>query len=100
MNTHDHWGPCPFTVLNKGAGPVGIIVQGRERWALERLIAAGEWGCTPLDTPAPRCSAYIHDLRGMGLAIVTVHEPHGGPFAGHHGRYVPCSAVARKGGAA
>lgn len=66
---------------------------GREAWALAELVRAGERGVTPLDTPGPRWSAYIHDLRSAGLDIETVTELHGPPFPGHHARYVLRSAV-------
>jgi hypothetical protein len=74
-------------------GPV-VAVRGREAWALVRLMAAGEQGCTPIDTPAPRWSSYVHKLRKVGIDIETVVESHGGPFAGEHGRYVVRSTVA------
>lgn len=79
-----------------------IAVSGRTRWALDRLRAAGESGCTPITQPAPRWAAYVHNLRELGLAIETVHEKHGGEFAGTHARYVlRCQvAPARIGGAA
>jgi len=70
-----------------------ISVKGREEWALRCLIAAGQKGCTPLDTPGPRWSAYIHDLRAMGVEIETINEKHGGPFRGTHARYVLRSHV-------
>ncbi len=73
-------------------GPV-VTVCGREAWALTVLIAAGERGCTPIDTPGPRWSGYVHDLRRRGIVIETKHEPHGGPFAGTHARYVLRSPV-------
>lgn len=68
--------------------PFSIIVKGRDQWALEQLRAASDKGCTPIDNPAPRWSAYVFNLRGHGVEIETVREPHGGAFAGHHGRYV------------
>jgi len=54
------------------------------------------------DNPAPRWSAYVHNLRESGVEIETVTEPHGGDFAGHHGRYVLRCGVSPdwKGGAA
>ena len=76
-----------------------IEAKGREAWALDRLLWAGPKGCTPIEQPAPRWSAYVHKLRGLGVPIETLREPHGGEFAGHHGRYVLRAAV-RKGGAA
>ncbi|KQZ80940.1 hypothetical protein ASD64_11375 [Mesorhizobium sp. Root157] len=68
-------------------------VIGRDAWALKNLIAAGKRGCTPIDHPGPRWSHYVYKLRGMGFIIETVHEEHGGPFAGTHARYVLHSVV-------
>ena len=82
------WPARAFTIHREGEPPFAIVVTGRDRWALEALIAAGRKGCTPLHEPAPRWSAYVHDLRALGVEIETVTEPHGGPFAGRHGRYV------------
>lgn len=65
----------------------GVI--GRNAWALVNLIQAGRRGCTPIDVPGPRWSAYVFNLRrDYGLNIETVDEPHDGPFAGTHARYV------------
>lgn len=69
-------------------------VQGRDAWALLELIKAGQTGCTPIDHPGPRWSAYVFKLkRKHGLDIETVYEPHGGDFPGNHARYVLRSAV-------
>ncbi|WAJ28023.1 winged helix domain-containing protein [Antarcticirhabdus aurantiaca] len=69
-------------------------IIGRDAWALERLLAAGACGCTPIDEPAPRWSHYVFKLRHThGLVIETVEEPHGGRFAGTHARYVLRSEV-------
>lgn len=66
-----------------------IVLTGRLAWALRQLIDADRRGCTPLDHPGPRWSAYVHKLRHeYGLDIETIHEAHGGPFAGTHARYV------------
>ena len=65
-----------------------LLIRGREAWALDALVAAGERGCTPIERPAPRWSGYVHDLRRFGVAIETIHEPHGGAFPGTHARYV------------
>ncbi|ODT22158.1 MAG: hypothetical protein ABS35_15495 [Kaistia sp. SCN 65-12] len=78
-------------------------VVGRDAWALMNLIDAGKRGCTPIDHPGPRWSAYVWKLRGMGFIIETIHEDHGGPFSGTHARYVLHSVVtivAEKGRAA
>ena len=94
-NVERNLGPR-FCVEHDGTRII-ITVSGRERWALEALIAAGERGCTPIETPGPRWSAYVFDLRDMGVKIHTRHERHGGPFAGRHGRFVLRSRVTRIG---
>jgi winged helix domain-containing protein len=71
-----------------------ITFHGRVAWALLMLKDAGENGCTPFDHPGPRWSGYVHKLRTVyGIDIETVTETHGGPFAGHHARYVLRSNV-------
>jgi len=77
-------------ILPEGSG---FTVRGRDAWALLELIAAGPKGCTPIDNPGPRWSAYVFNLRRIGLSIETQHERHKGPFAGTHARYVLRSAV-------
>ncbi len=63
-------------------------VTGRNAWALLELHRAGRHGCTPIDSPGPRWSAYIFNLkRDFGLEIETVHESHRGQFPGTHARY-------------
>lgn len=62
--------------------------KGRDAWALLQLATAGNRGVTPIQNPAPRWSAYVHNLRKMGMPIETIHEAHGGAFAGTHARYV------------
>jgi hypothetical protein len=65
-----------------------ISVPGRDAWALRCLIAAGERGCTPIDNPGPRWSAYVHKLKRIhDLNIQTIQESHGGDFPGSHARY-------------
>lgn len=69
-------------------------VSGRNAWALTELHRAGLRGCTPIDNPGPRWSAYVFNLRTEhGLAIETVYENHSGPFPGSHARYVLRSDV-------
>ncbi len=70
-----------------------VTVIGRDAWALRNLVEAGKAGCTPIDHPGPRWSHYVFKLRGFGFVIETVHESHGGPFAGTHARYVLRSDV-------
>ena len=76
-----------------------LYAKGREAWALDRLRWAGPTGCTPITQPAPRWAAYVHSLRGRGVPIETLTEPHGGEFSGHHARYI-LRAKVQKGGAA
>jgi hypothetical protein len=71
-----------------------FTVTGRDAWALLELVTAGPKGCTSIDNPGPRWSAYVHMLRhGYGLAIETRHEAHKGQFPGTHARYVLSSVV-------
>jgi hypothetical protein len=63
--------------------------KGRDAWAFWELIRAGAKGCTALDYPGARLSAYFHSLRtDYALPIETLHEAHDGPFKGVHRRYV------------
>ncbi len=66
----------------------GVRLSGRDAWALVKLAEAGPQGVTPIDTPGPRWSAYVFNLKRLGFNIETRHEPHGPPFAGSHARYV------------
>jgi len=68
--------------------PHRATIIGRDAWALSELVKAGAKGCTPICTPGPRWSAYVFNLRGNGLDISTLHEPHSGSFPGTHARYV------------
>lgn len=72
------------------ADPSGNVLQfsGRTAWALRELLSAGKKGCTPIEYPGPRWSAYIRNLREAGIDITTIFERHGGVFPGNHGRYV------------
>jgi hypothetical protein len=96
-----HNGGTPYTVTTTDGSTFVIHVSGRVRWALDQLRKAGAAGCTPIDNPAPRWSAYIFDLRGIGVKIETVTETHDGDFPGHHACYVLRSGVSlgRIGGA-
>ncbi|KKA13696.1 hypothetical protein VP03_12200 [Sinorhizobium meliloti] len=75
-------------IMDKGE-PLGLpmTIVGRDAWMLQELIRAGKAGCTSIDNPAPRISHYVFKLRGCGIAIETIHEPHAGPFPGSHARY-------------
>lgn len=66
-----------------------FVVTGRVAWALTELVNAGSKGCTPIDNPGPRWSAYVFILRqDYFLNIETINEPHSGQFPGTHARYV------------
>lgn len=69
-----------------------VTVVGREAQTL-RMLVQNKAGISSLHHPGIRLAAYIHDLRGFGFSIETVHESHGGPFAGTHARYVLRSEV-------
>lgn len=92
-NLAKQWAGRSFVVSNLEQESIKITVSGRTLWGLESLIQAGAIGCTPIDTPGPRWSAYVFNLRELGVEITSVTEPHGGPFAGHHARYVLRSRV-------
>ena len=82
-----------FMVSNADKNSFRLALRGRNLWAMKQLMDAGAAGCTPINNPAPRWSAYIHNLRRFGVHIRTVTEQHGGEFAGNHARYVLTSDV-------
>jgi len=91
--TKRHSAGTPYLVTPSAGEPFRIVVSGRDQWALEQLHKAKAKGCTPIDNPAPRWSAYVFNLRELGVEIETITEPHEGDFPGHHGRYVLRSRV-------
>lgn len=99
MADKDKWGTALYTIHNEAEGTRDIAVSGRDRWALEALIAAGQKGCTPIDTPGPRWSGYVFNLRQLCVPIETITETHCGPFKGTHARYVLSASVTRCEGA-
>lgn len=94
------WQKANYRVENQSEQHFTITVSGRDRWALECLIRAGQQGCTPIDHPGPRWSGYKFNLKELGLEIETIHENHKGPFPGAHARYVLRSKVTRLEGGA
>jgi hypothetical protein len=84
---------APVTFIRFRHDGTERTAEGRDAWALAELVRAGAEGVTPITHPGPRWSAYICKARKRGLAIETVHETHGGAFAGRHARYVLHSPV-------
>lgn len=82
-----------FVLQGTDGEPLLLDLKGREEWALSHLLAAGNLGCTPIDTPGPRWSDYVFKLRRRGIDIVTITEAHDGPYAGTHARYVLKSKI-------
>ena len=80
-----------LTVTCEGTDQQTVI--GRDAWALQQLMSAGNSGCTSLNNPAPRWSHYVWKLRQAGINVETVTEPHSGQFAGTHARYILRSTV-------
>jgi len=89
------WNKALFEIDPQKGSSKHIEVSGRDRWALEALIAAGRRGCTPIDTPGPRWSGYVYNLRKLSVPIETIAERHSGPFSGTHARYVLRASVRR-----
>lgn len=87
-----------FALYSGEHGAQILELKGREEWALSNLLAAGSRGCTPIDHPGPRWSDYVFKLKKRGIVIETVTEAHGGPYAGHHARYVLRSRIERVSG--
>lgn len=61
---------------------------------LEEMMAKPE-GITSIDYPGVRVADAILKLRKAGVVVTTIHEPHGGEFAGRHARYILRSSVQR-----
>lgn len=85
---------APVTGLTVHLGERKLALAGRKAWALAALIDAGLAGLTTLDmAPGLRWSHYVWLLRRDGFVIESYPETHGGPFAGHHSRYILKSLV-------
>lgn len=79
--------------FDNGAGVIQTYtVRGQTSRTLYELVRAGPHGVTALEvsTWALRLSAYIFNLRKLGLEIATLHEEHP---EGWHGRYVLVTPV-------
>lgn len=83
-----HNGGARYCITSSTGDPFRMVISGRDRWTLEQLRQAWARGCTPIHSPAPRWSAYIFNLRKLGVEIETITEAHGGDFPGHQARYV------------
>ena len=93
---HENWGDARYRVTRTDGTEREFFVKGRDRWALQNLMDAGPAGCTPIDHPGPRWSAYVFSLKNeCGVEIETRHEKHGPPFEGTHARYILVSKVER-----
>lgn len=88
-----NWALAAYDLQKTNGETARVLVRGRDRWALESLRRAGPKGCTPIDHPGPRWSAYVFSLKEMGVEIEKVTEKHNGDFPGHHARYVLRSTV-------
>lgn len=84
----------PRLVVKGRIGERTITANGREAQALLALVEYGPAGISSLEMGragwAIRLAAYIHDLKRMGVPIVTEREAHEG---GSHGRYKLSGAV-------
>ena len=83
----------PITLIRFRLGGQDRVVRGRCARALAELVKPGPAGCTPITHPGPRWSGYVLKLRKAGVEIETIHEMHGGAYAGHHARYVLRSPI-------
>ncbi len=72
-----------------------LTLTKRAEFFLEEMLVAGSEGITTIDYPGVRVGDAIHKLRKAGVDVQTLHEAHGGDFAGHHGRYVLRSRIVR-----
>lgn len=79
--------------LPGGDCPRTFELNGRLGWTMVQLAKAGQRGVTAQEVPALRWSAYVHDLRRMGVPIETEMEAHEGQYAGRHARYRLCCDV-------
>lgn len=94
-NSNPRWGKTKYLVRDPSGWEQTISVSGRQRWALEALIAAGATGCTSLSGQAHRFAAHVCRLRDKGVLIETARERHSGDFPGVHGRYFLQASVMR-----
>jgi hypothetical protein len=71
-----------------GAGGRERVFEGREAWALSRLLEVGDKGLTSIDEPGVRLAHYVMKIRRAGIAVEMVREPNTtGAYGGNFGRY-------------
>jgi hypothetical protein len=71
-----------------GAGGPERAFEGREAWALTRLLEVGEKGLTSIDEPGVRLAHYVMKIRRAGISVEMVREPNvSGAYGGNFGRY-------------
>ena len=66
MTCKSNWGATPYTIHLDTGKTRDVTLKRRDLWEIECRIDARERGCTPIDTPGPRWSAYVHSLRALG----------------------------------
>jgi hypothetical protein len=88
----------PASVTRPTGDTFKVTLTGRVAWAILSLMRAGKTGCTPITRPAPSWSDYVFRARALGINVETIHESHGGSFAGSHARYVLHDTIALSGG--
>ena len=73
--------------VGDAAGPERVF-EGREAWALNRLLAVGDKGLTSIDEPGVRLAHYVMKIRRAGIAVEMVREKNlTGSYGGNFGRY-------------
>jgi hypothetical protein len=72
--------------IGDAGGPVHTF-EGREAWALTRLLEVGTAGLTSIDEPGTRLAHYVMKIRRAGIAVEMVREQNRGPYGGNFGRY-------------
>lgn len=83
-----------YLVFDTPEAPRRVTLTGRVKWAMDQLLDLGSHGCSTLDRPAISWPVYVYHLRhDHQINVETVHEKHGGTFAGKHARYFLKSKV-------
>ena len=85
-------------LVDRMASPLNcrpLTLTKRAAWVLGELLAAGPEGISKISYAGVNIGDAILKCRKAGVRIETQHEPHGGEFSGHHGRYVLQSRIVR-----